>query len=96
MGVQKHAKIRLGNSHEALDAVRDEKFILDPAPNRPCRNFQKIGDLRDRVELAGSRPRVDTDWLISLGHRSTLSEHAHANAKAIAPGEPGIDIRVRF
>ncbi len=51
MGRQKCPEVRLRNAHEAVDLMRDEKSLLDPAPNSARRNFQVVGDLFDRVEF---------------------------------------------
>jgi hypothetical protein len=48
---QKRQEIRLGNPHQAIDPVRDEELLFDPAPNRARRGFDPLGDLRDRVEF---------------------------------------------
>lgn len=104
MGRQECSEICLGNAHQPIDLVRYEKSRLNPAPNSARRSFHVVGDLFDRVELpkissgrlSSLRPHLEIDDPIPSVHGSLLQNVRAANAKAAAPSEHGIVIRVGF
>jgi hypothetical protein len=48
---QKGLEISLGNPQQPIEPVRDQKALIDPAPNRAGADAEALGDLFDREEL---------------------------------------------
>ena len=48
---QKGLEIGCGNPHQSVEPVRDQKALIDPAPNGAGADAQALGDLFDREEL---------------------------------------------
>jgi len=47
----KGLEISLWNPHQPVEAMSDEKPLLDPAANRAGADAEALGDLFDREEL---------------------------------------------
>jgi hypothetical protein len=56
---QKRLEIRLGNPHQPVDFVRDEKLFFDPAPHGARRHLHELGDPLDRVEFRRGLKSID-------------------------------------
>jgi hypothetical protein len=48
---QKGLEIGRGNPHQPIEPVRDQKALIDPAPNGASADANALGDLFDREEL---------------------------------------------
>jgi hypothetical protein len=48
---QKGLQIGCGNPHQSIEPVRDQKALIDPAPNGAGANAEAPGDLLDREVL---------------------------------------------
>src|SRR5215472_9197873 len=51
MSRQKSLEIGLGNAHQPIKPMRDQKPLLDPTPNRALAHPDALGDLFDREEF---------------------------------------------
>ena len=49
---QKGLEIGCGNPHQSIEPVRDQKALIDPAPNGASADAKAMGDLFDREVLA--------------------------------------------
>jgi len=48
---QKGLEIGCGNPHQPIEPVRDQKVLVDPAPNGASADAKAMGDLFDREVL---------------------------------------------
>jgi len=44
-------EIGCGNPHQSIEPVRDQKALIDPAPNGASADAEAMGDLFGREEL---------------------------------------------
>jgi hypothetical protein len=51
MSRQEGLEISFGNPHQPIEPVRDQKALIDPAPNGAGADAEAVGDLFDREEL---------------------------------------------
>jgi hypothetical protein len=51
---QERAQIMLGDANHTPKPMRHQDPGVDPAPNRPGRDFQQLGDLRDGKKFRDS------------------------------------------
>jgi hypothetical protein len=63
-------KIRLGNSHDAIDPVHDEKAVLDPSPDRADGNVKTLRHLGNSEKLNRFVPM----WFFPAHRSSPYSE----------------------
>jgi hypothetical protein len=81
VSAQERPEIRVGDPRQAVESVRNEKLLFDPAPNRARRHFNELRNLRDRVEF-GWRS-LDVTPLGMCSHLTSPSADTHVERNPV-------------